>query len=107
MSRILLLALSLTVLPSTSLSQMPIPRGVREAEKAAAQTEKSIPPPLYRRSQPDLLQMQREADELAELAKTIPGAVAQTSHGILPKDIGERLKKIEKLSKHLRSQIAQ
>ena len=51
--------------------------------------------------------MRREADELAELAKTIPGAIAQTSRGVLPKDLSENLKRIEKLSKRLRSQIAQ
>jgi hypothetical protein len=34
-----------------------------------------------------------------------PSAIHQTTHGVLPTDLLEKLKKIEKLSKRLRSEI--
>lgn len=53
----------------------------------------------------DPLQLQREARELSDLAKSIPADMDQVNHGLLPKDTIEKLKRIEKLSKHLRSQV--
>jgi hypothetical protein len=53
----------------------------------------------------DLAQAQREADELARTAQTIPSDVASVRKGILPKDVIEKLKQIEKLSKRLRSEL--
>ena len=53
----------------------------------------------------DLKQVQREADVLARTAQTIPSDVANVSKGMLPKDVIEKLKQIEKLSKHLRSEL--
>jgi len=54
---------------------------------------------------PDASQIRREAAELAQLAATIPPDVSQATQGILPKDLKDRLKKIEKLSKRLRSEL--
>jgi hypothetical protein len=53
----------------------------------------------------DLEQLQREADDLARTAQTIPSDVASVRKGTLPKDVIEKLKQIEKLSKHLRTQL--
>lgn len=53
----------------------------------------------------DLTQIQKEADDLARTAQTIPSDVASVRQGTLPKDMIEKLKQIEKLSKHLRSQL--
>ena len=53
----------------------------------------------------DLIKAQAEADELARAAQTIPGDVANMRKGTLPKDVIEKLKQIEKLSKHLRSEL--
>jgi hypothetical protein len=53
----------------------------------------------------DLAQVQREADDLARTAQTIPGDVASVRKGMLPKDVIEKLKQIEKMSKHLRTQL--
>lgn len=39
----------------------------------------------------------------ARTAQTIPCQVAGVSKGMLPNDVIEKLKEIEKLSKHLRS----
>ena len=53
----------------------------------------------------DLVQLQREADDLARTAQTIPSDVADVRRGTLPKDIIQKLKQIEKLSKRLRSEL--
>lgn len=54
----------------------------------------------------DLLKLQQEADELARTAQTIPVDVSSVRQGKLPKDVIQKLKQIEKLSKHLRGQLA-
>jgi hypothetical protein len=46
----------------------------------------------------DYAQVQKEA-------QTIPADVASARSGMLPKDVIEKLKQIEKLSKHLRSEL--
>jgi len=53
----------------------------------------------------DLVELQREADDLARTAQTIPSDVADVRRGTLPKDIIQKLKQIEKLSKRLRSEL--
>ena len=53
----------------------------------------------------DLIELQRESRELSDLARTVPADVESVSHGLLPKDFIEKLKRIEKLSKHLRSEV--
>lgn len=53
----------------------------------------------------DLVKLQQEADDLARTAQTIPTDVAGVRGGTLPKDIIEKLKRIEKLSKRLRSEL--
>jgi hypothetical protein len=53
----------------------------------------------------DLEQLQREADDLARTAQTIPSDVASVRKGMLPKDVIEKLKQIEKLSKHPRTEL--
>jgi hypothetical protein len=72
------------------------------------------PPPLNSGEAPrvpiiskrlDLDLLQREADALANTAQTIPGDVANVRKGLLPKDIIQKLKQIEKLSKRLRSEL--
>jgi hypothetical protein len=54
----------------------------------------------------DLVELQREADDLARTAQTIPLDMASVRKGTLPKDFIQKLKQIEKLSKHLRSQVS-
>jgi hypothetical protein len=53
----------------------------------------------------DLTQLQRDADDLARTAQTIPSDVASVRKGMLPKDVILKLKQIEKLSKHLRGEL--
>ena len=54
----------------------------------------------------DALQAQRDARELSDLAKSIPLDIEHVNHGLMPKDMIDKLKRIEKLSKHLRSEIS-
>jgi len=53
----------------------------------------------------DLAQLQKQADDLARTAQTIPSDVASIRKGMLPKDVIEKLKQIEKLSKRLRTEL--
>lgn len=53
----------------------------------------------------DVGQLQKEADDLARTAQTIPSDMESVRRGILPKDVVQKLKQIEKLSKHLRSEL--
>jgi len=66
--------------------------------------DKATPTTAARRV--DLEQLQKEADDLARTAQTIPADVASVRKGMLPKDVIEKLKQIEKLSKHLRGELA-
>jgi len=47
-----------------------------------------------------------EAQELRALADRMPEQIDQTTKGQLPKDLVENLKRIERLAKHLRSEVA-
>jgi len=53
----------------------------------------------------DAEKLRGEADELAKLADSMPADVAQILQGKLPKDTADKLKRIEKLSKHLRGEL--
>ena len=53
----------------------------------------------------DLDRLQREADDLSRNAQSIPSDVASIRKGMLPKDVIEKLKQIEKLSKHMRMEL--
>jgi hypothetical protein len=60
-------------------------------------------PKLQRRIDP--VKLQRDADDLARAAQTIPSDIATIQRGTLPKDTIQKLKEIEKLSKRLRSEL--
>ena len=61
--------------------------------------------PVHLSRRIDLAQLQRDADDLARTAQTIPSDVASIRQGMLPKDVIQKLKEIEKLSKHLRGEL--
>lgn len=62
----------------------------------------TLPAPTQRL---DSTRMQSQAEELSNLAQSIPGEVKAMSKGTLPKDLNEKLKRIEKLCKSLRSDL--
>lgn len=53
----------------------------------------------------DPVQLQREAREMLDLSQSVLYDIDSVSHGLLPKDLNDKLKRIEKLSKHLRSEV--
>ncbi len=85
--------------PQTGNHHFPTP-----PEPLDQKSQNEAPPTLTRHI--DFAQAQKEADELASLAQTVPADVASMRKGMLPKDATEKLKQIEKLSKHLRTQLA-
>ena len=85
-------------------SSRPVPAGMRHAQELEAQNERDFPPPGASRSI-DAAKLQSEAAELANLAASVPPSVQNAAKGLLAKDLIQKLKQIEKLSKHLRNEI--
>lgn len=86
-------------------AQRAIPPGLRDGDRAVRNGEQ-VEPPIENRSRkidPDALRA--EAAQLQLLANSLPPQVDQVAKGMFPKDISDNLKKIEKLAKHLRSEI--
>ena len=105
-SYLFVLALCLLLTMESCLGQVkPIPRGVREAEQAEQQSEKDIPPPAKQTLPVDMAKLEKDANELATLAQAIPSEISQVTRGALPKDLIEKLHRVEKLSKHLRNEL--
>jgi len=73
-----------------------------EALDKQSQAEHPPPPPTR---QVDPAQVQKDADDLARVAQTMRVDVASVRKGMLPKDVIEKLKQIEKLSKRLRTEL--
>lgn len=90
-------------IPALDGSQKPIPPGVREADK---QSNKPLDPPLIEAPGADPARLKQEADELAQLSAEIPSDLARVARGQLPKDLTAKLKRIEKLAKHLRNELS-
>jgi len=97
-------ALSLGLLCSAH-SSPPIPGGMRHAQELEAQNDKDFPLPRAARSHISSQALQREAAQLADLAASIPPDVQNVSQGLMDKDLVQKLKQIEKLSKHLRNEL--
>ena len=70
------------------------------------QPEEQIGPIAQPKIKLDPVQLQREGRELLELSQSLQLDIDSVNHGVLPKDMIGKLKRIEKLSKHLRGEIA-
>jgi hypothetical protein len=66
-----------------------------------------ISPPQQRgpARQVNVAQLRRDAEELSQLERTIQAELAEAERGVVPKALGENLKKIQKLSKRLRAEL--
>jgi hypothetical protein len=53
----------------------------------------------------DVTELKKQANEVVTLSQALPVQIEQIGNGKLPKELIENLKKIEKLSKHIRSEI--
>jgi hypothetical protein len=96
-----LLLLAASAAPQTS---RPLPPAQVAANQATRQAEKVEPPanPTRTMSADDVLQ---QADELASLAQQVRADTLQATRGVLAKDMKDKLKRIEKLSKKLREEL--
>ena len=99
---LLLLVIGMLITPATPQTRNHFPTPPEPMDSKA--TEKGPTTTTSRRV--DLEQLQKEADDLARTAQTIPADVASVRKGMLPKDVIEKLKQIEKLSKRLRGELA-
>jgi hypothetical protein len=55
----------------------------------------------------DAVKTRKDAEQLATLASKVPVEVEQLSKGVLPKDLDQQLKEIQRLAKRIRSEVAQ
>jgi len=90
------------LLAANALAQRPTyPAAPRPLDSGAPATAD----PVHVLPHADLLQLQKEADDLARTAQSIPADLESVRKGMLPKDVIQKLKAIEKLSKRLRSEL--
>ena len=80
--------------------------GQRQADRAEDQFEKTVPPPTRQQSSVDFAKVKNDADELVILSQSIHSGIDDVGKGMLPKDLIEKLKQMEKLSKRLRNELA-
>jgi hypothetical protein len=81
-------------------------KGTPERAEVAAHAQVLEEPPMGPQTRKvDPVKIHAEAEELAKLAATVPNDIDQVAQGKLPKDLGEKLKRIEKLSKNLRGEL--
>lgn len=106
MKRFLLLPSCVILLTCLALAQRLTPPGVVEANRQAEKLNRALRPQPPQSQEPNFLEMQRNAKELSELAQSVPSDIDQTMKGMLPKDLVNRLKRIEKLAKQLRNQVS-
>jgi len=101
---ILLFALLLSA--SLAAAQRNANTGQHQADKAEDQFEKTVPPPLNQQSPVDFARIRGDADQLVILSQSIHSGINDVGKGMLPKDLIEKLKQVEKLSKRLRGELA-
>ncbi len=107
MIRLTILAAVLSCATTLLAQGRPAPPSLSQANQAEAQSQRDMPPPAFQRGAINLDKLKHDASELASLADSVPPEIDQTTKGVLPKDLSDKLKRIEKLAKQLRSQLAQ
>jgi hypothetical protein len=102
-SLIVFLLLPLSVVPQSRGRRVP---GLADGEQQIDSGNKSIDKPMeIRNRKVNVEQVKQEAEELRELADGVPPQIQQVTNNQLPKDLSDNLKRIEKLAKHLRSEV--
>jgi hypothetical protein len=82
----------------------PVPRSGIGSPVTTMPITQSVPSAIPK-THVDPLEVQREAKQILELSQAIQPDIEYLNRGLLPKSMIEKLKRIEKLSKHLRGQI--
>jgi phage terminase small subunit len=81
----------------------PRPPGITEGQK---QIDKPLESPMEMRDRKlNVEQVKQEADELRKLADGVPAQIEMVTKNQYPKDLSDNLKRIERLAKHLRSEV--
>jgi hypothetical protein len=75
-------------------------------QAADTATVKNVQPQSSRRAHLDPAELQQEVQELSRLAQDLTQDIDAVNRGILPKDTVSKLKRVEKLAKRLRKEIA-
>jgi hypothetical protein len=94
------------LLPSSTMPQSGgrgRPPGIATADTVANQPLEA--PSKGGLRQVNIDQVNTETQELRRLADALPPQIDQVSKGQMPKDLGENLKRIEKLAKHIRGEV--
>ena len=103
------LVLSLFTLPVLPQLGAPLGRcGVQPRDAGAPQNQ--LPTEevtLQDRKAPvlDRVRLEKDAQELVDLSASVRTDIEHANQGLLSKDVVEKLKRVEKLSKHLRSEL--
>ena len=93
----------LLLIPKPVIPQHSKPAGIAAGDTLANQ---QIEPPMKAGPrQINIDQVNSETQELRKLADGLPAEMDQVTKGQLPKDLGDNLKRIEKLAKHLHGEI--
>ena len=82
----------------------PIPPGHTAANRATRNAE-NVEPPAPPVQSVTAAQVLQQADELLSLAQQVRADTERATQGLLAKDLKDKLKRIEKLSKRLREEL--
>jgi hypothetical protein len=96
---------SLCLLPAVVLIAVPLPsQNVNPMHPQEIDLQKPASPDEMRARVANI-QLQNDAKELAGLCASIPGDMDAIKQGLLSPAVLEKLKRVEKLSKHVREQL--
>ena len=97
---------SLCLLPAVMLIAIPLPsQNVNPMHPQEIDLQKHASPDEMRARVANV-QLQNDAKELAGLCASIPGDMDAIKQGLLSSAVLEKLKRVEKLSKHVREQLS-
>jgi len=85
----------------------PIPPGRRAANDATRRAEQQVEPPAAPvTQQATATEVVQHSNELLSLAQEVHADAERATQGVIAKDLKDKLKRIEKLSKRLRDELA-
>ncbi len=96
----------LLLLASVEASGQHRPTYPHPPQAADTATVESVQPQPSQRAHLDPAQLQQEVQELSSLAQDLAQDIDAVNRGLLPKDTVSKLKRVEKLAKRLRKEIA-
>ncbi|HZP23721.1 MAG TPA: hypothetical protein VFB04_09755 [Terriglobales bacterium] len=103
---VVVVLLAICALPSSGLWQSgtPIPRGRTAANEATRKAEQ-VEPPAPAAHSVSAADIRKQADELLSLAQEVHTDTQRATEGLISKDLKDKLRRMEKLSKKLRDEL--